>query len=95
VDDLLAQPGECDLTTTINWTQIKRTGERLGLQAIEFANLDKFLLNAGLLEELESILDKAQADSEKLTLSTGAREMILPGGMASSFQVLVHKKHKS
>lgn len=95
VDDLLAQPGECDLTTTINWTQVKSTGERLGLHVIEFANQDKFLLNAGLLEELEHRLENAGSDADKLTLSTGAREMILPGGMASSFQVLVHKKHKS
>lgn len=94
VDDLLAQPGECDLTTTINWTQVKRTGERLGFKVIEFASQDKFLLNAGLLEELELKLKKADTDAEKLTISTGAREMILPGGMASSFQVLVHKMHK-
>lgn len=94
VDDVLAQPGECDLTTTINWTQVKSTGERLGFKVIEFASQDKFLLNAGLLEELESRLETARTDAEKLTLSTSAREMILPGGMASSFQVLVHKKKK-
>lgn len=94
VDDVLAQPGECDLTTTINWTQVKSTGERLGFEVVEFAGQDKFLLNAGLLEELELMLESARTDAEKLTLSTSAREMILPGGMASNFQVLVHKKHK-
>ena len=94
VDDVLAKPGEYDLTTTINWTQVKTTAERLGFKAIEFASQDKFLLNAGLLEELAFKLENASTDGEKLTLSTGAREMILPGGMASSFQVLVHKKHK-
>ena len=94
VDDVLAQPGDCDLTTTINWTQVKTSGERLGFKVVEFANQDKFLLNAGLLEELEFKLNQADTESEKLTLSTSAREMILPGGMASSFQVLVHKKHR-
>ena len=91
VDDVLAQPGEYDLTTTINWTQVRRAS---GFEEIEFASQDKFLLNAGLLEELELMLENAQTDAERLTLSTSAREMILPGGMASSFQVLVHKKHK-
>ena len=91
VDDVLAQPGECDLTTTINWTQVKRAP---GFKVIEFAAQDQFLLKAGLLGELERMLENAQTDAEKLTLSTSAREMILPGGMASSFQVLVHKKHK-
>ena len=94
VDDVLAQPGECDLTTTINWTQVKTTAERLGFEVIEFASQDKFLLNAGLLEQLAFKLENAPTDGEKLTLSTGAREMILPGGMASSFQVLVHQKQK-
>jgi hypothetical protein len=31
-------------------------------------------------------------ESDKLCLRTEAREMILPGGMAQSFQVLVQKK---
>ena len=88
---MLAQPGEYDLTTTINWTQVRKVS---GFEEIQFASQDKFLLNAGLLEELESLVENAQTDAEKLALSTSAREMILPGGMASSFQVLVHKKHK-
>jgi SAM-dependent MidA family methyltransferase len=92
VDDVLAQPGECDLTTTINWTQVKRAGERLGFEVVEFASQDKFLLNAGLLEELELRLKQVDSEAEKLSLSTSAREMILPGGMASSFQVLVQRR---
>ena len=92
VDDVLAQPGECDLTTTINWTQVKRAGERLGFEVVEFASQDKFLLNAGLLEELELRLKQVNSEAEKSSLSTSAREMILPGGMASSFQVLVQRR---
>ena len=92
VDDVLAQPGECDLTTTINWTQIKTVGEKLGLKVVDFASQDKFLLRAGLLEEIEYQLSAAQNEAEKASLTSGAREMILPGGMASSFQVLVQRK---
>lgn len=94
VDDVLAQPGESDLTTTINWTQVKSTGDRCGFKVIEFASQDRFLLNAGLLEELEFMLEKAGTDAGKLALSTSAREMILPGGMASSFEILVQQKNK-
>ena len=94
VDDVLAQPGDYDLTTTINWTQVRSAGERFGFKVIEFVNQDKFLLNAGLPEELELKLQQTNSEAEKLRLSTGAREMIIPGGMASSFQVLVHNKHK-
>jgi SAM-dependent MidA family methyltransferase len=92
IDDLLSQPGEYDLTTSVNWTQVKTAGERLGFQAIEFASQDKFLLRAGLLDQLEYRLSKAETDAEKTALTIGAREMILPGGMASSFQVLIQKR---
>lgn len=91
VDDILGQPGECDLTSSVNWTQVRRTGENLGLQLIEFTSQDKFLLRAGFLEQMEHQLSMAKSDAEKLSLTTGAREMILPGGMASSFQVLVQR----
>jgi SAM-dependent MidA family methyltransferase len=89
VDDLLAQPGEVDITATINWAQLKRAG---GLKVVEFASQDKFLLRAGLLEEMEYLLTKTTNDAEKAALTAGAREMILPGGMASSFQVLVQER---
>jgi len=92
VEDVLDQPGECDLTSSVNWTQVKRAGEQLGLQVIDFAAQDKFLLRAGFLEQMEYQLSRAETEAEKMSLTTGAREMILPGGMASSFQVLVQKR---
>ncbi|HEY0366524.1 MAG TPA: SAM-dependent methyltransferase, partial [Pyrinomonadaceae bacterium] len=92
VDDLLSAPGEYDLTTSVNWTQVRSVSEKLGLQLIDFASQDKFLLNAGLLDQLQYRLEHAKSEAEKVSLTTGAREMILPGGMASSFQVLVQKR---
>ena len=92
VDDVLAQPGEHDITSSVNWAQVKRAGEKAGLRAVEFASQDKFLLSAGLLEVLERRSTKIESEAEKLSLTTGAREMILPGGMGSSFQVLVQQR---
>jgi SAM-dependent MidA family methyltransferase len=92
VDDVLAQPGECDITASVNWTQVKTAGERARLKVVEFASQDKFLLSAGLLTELEHQLSLARTEAERTALTTGARDMILPGGMASSFQVLVQRR---
>ena len=89
---MLAQPGEYDITSSVNWTQVRAVGEKFGFKVVEFASQDKFLLQAGLLEELEYQLSRAATEAEKASLTTGAREMILPGGMASSFQVLVQRK---
>jgi SAM-dependent MidA family methyltransferase len=91
VDDLLMAPGDHDLTSTINWTAFKATGEHLGLRTVEFARQDKFLLAAGLLDQLAAQSENA-SEAEKLRLSTAAREMILPNGMAASFQVLIQEK---
>lgn len=92
VDDVLSAPGEYDITSSVNWTQVKAIGERLGFEVVESASQDRFLLSAGLLDALQHGLQQIEKEADKLRLTTGAREMILPGGMASSFQVLVQKR---
>jgi SAM-dependent MidA family methyltransferase len=91
VQNLLADPGNTDLTSTINWTAVRTAGAALGLETVSFSRQDKFLLSAGLLEQLE-LQSTNLSEPEKIRLSTAAREMILPNGMAASFQVLVQKK---
>ena len=91
VDDVLSAPGEYDITSSVNWTQVKQAGERLGFEVVEFATQDKFLLKAGLLDELEHRLTRIENTADKTRLTIDARDMILPGGMASNFQVLVQR----
>ncbi len=90
--DVLSRPGAQDLTTTINWTQSKQAAARVGLQTILFSRQDEFLLRAGLLEQLEQMSAGLSSEAERMSLRLSAREMILPGGMSQSFQVLVLKK---
>jgi SAM-dependent MidA family methyltransferase len=92
VADVLARPGEHDLTTTINWTHVRQAGEAAGLETISFERQDEFLLRAGALDQLERLTAHLPGEAERLRLRVGAREMILPGGMSESFQVLVQKK---
>ncbi len=91
-DDVLARPGEQDLTTTVDWTQARRVCEALGLSTVSFERQDEFLLRAGLLDRLERMAAEAHSVADTIVLRTGARELILPGGMSESFQVLVMKK---
>ena len=88
----LARPGGQDLTTTVDWTLLRRVGEELGLRVISFGPLDDFLLRAGLLDRLERAATEATDGAEAAALRAGARELILPGGMSGSFQVLVQRK---
>ena len=91
-DDVLANAGEQDLTTTIDWTQITEAGERAGLQTHRFERLDRFLIAEGLLDRLAQIAQTATDTARTLQLTSSARELIMPDTMAASFQVLVQKK---
>jgi SAM-dependent MidA family methyltransferase len=92
VDDVLSAPGDYDITSNVNWSQVQEVGADLGFTTVVFAQQDRFLLDAGLLDELQRRMNTLTSDADKLSLTAGAREMILPGGMGSSFQVLVQKK---
>jgi SAM-dependent MidA family methyltransferase len=91
VDDVFAKPGEQDLTTTVDWTQIREAGERVGFLTARYERLDQFLMSEGLLDELEK-LTRELSPADALRLSTSAREMIMPHGLAASYQVLVQRK---
>jgi len=88
-DDVLSAPGEQDLTTTIDWDAVKEFGREYGFALKEFGRLDQFLLKCGVLEELDELAAKATSEVERLKLRTSLRELILPGGMAESFHVLL------
>jgi len=90
--NVFENPGEQDITTTVDWTYVKRLGEAEGLNTVNFERLDQFLLGAGILEQLELISAQTSLESDRATFRTRAREMILPTGMAASFQVLVQTK---
>jgi len=92
IDNVLASPGEQDLTTTVDWTQIKEVGRSAGLRAIRLERLDHFLLSEGI-GILSELVTHTRDPVEALRLSTSAREMIMPNGLAASFQVLVQEKH--
>ena len=88
----LAHPGEVDLTTTVDWTQMKEAGWRDRLESLSLDPLDQFLLREGLLDQL-SLLTRDAGAAEVAQLNLGARELIMPGRLASAFQVLVQRKH--
>ncbi len=90
-DDALARPGEQDLTTSVDWTSIRRAGEENGLQTILFERQDRFLMRAGLLEQLQQASANSRDEAELARLRISARDMILPDGMSASFQVLIQK----
>jgi SAM-dependent MidA family methyltransferase len=91
-DDLLARPGEQDLTATVDWTSIRNASASAGLRTKLFERQDKFLLQAGLLEQLERLTANAPSEAQSVSLRAEARHLILPDSMSASFQVLVQQR---
>lgn len=92
VDDLFARPGEHDLTTTVDWTQIQQAGARSGFETLRLQRLDEFLITEGALEALGDATNRVGDEVELFNFNAAARELIMPNGMAASFQVLVQRK---
>jgi SAM-dependent MidA family methyltransferase len=96
--DLLANPGEQDLTAHINFSDLQRAGERSGFSTLFFDRQAKFLLAAGamdhaLLEPLDDIdVASAEAALELREQREDARRLVLPDGIGEDIRVLVQGK---
>ena len=93
--DLLANPGEQDLTAHINFTDLQHAGERNGFTTLFFDRQAKFLLATGATEhELFKPLDEIATD-DPLSLREQreeARRLVLPDGIGEDIRVLVQGK---
>lgn len=92
VDDVLSHPGESDLTTTVDWTQIIESGQRHGLETLRFQPLKEFLGGEGIWNELMSAASLARDPVEQFKRNRYALELLKPDGLAGAFQVLVQRK---
>ena len=102
--DLLANPGEQDLTAHINFTDLERAGQREGATTLFFDRLAKFLLtlditNHELLRPVEDRQSCLSGEAGQTGLSVlhqareSARSLILPDGIGEDQRVLVQGKN--
>ena len=89
--DLLAHPGEQDITAHINFTDLIRAGEEAGFTTLFFDRQAKFLLALGAGEHplLRETADSPEARERK----EGARRLVLPDGIGEDIRVLVQGKN--
>jgi SAM-dependent MidA family methyltransferase len=85
-DDVLAHPGEADITTHVDFARLASVAERLGLTT-ELGRQGRFLLDLGLLERAGQL--GADADDEGRERIRDAVERLAgPDGMGDLFKVL-------
>ena len=96
--DLLANPGEQDLTAHINFDDLIRTGESQGLNTLFFDMQAKFLLAQGAAEHPllapigEAAIGSAEEGIALLDAREDAKRLILPDGIGAEIRVLVQER---
>ena len=85
--------GKQDITAHVDFTTLIKRGEELGLQSDWFGEQYRFLLSAGIVEEIEEIERSDASDERKLKLRLALKKLIMPdGGMGDTFRVLIQSK---
>jgi SAM-dependent MidA family methyltransferase len=96
--DLLTNPGQQDLTAHINFDDLIRTGETLGLSTLFFDMQAKFLLAQGAAEHSllapigEAAIGSAEEGIALLDAREAAKRLILPDGIGAEIRVLVQER---
>jgi SAM-dependent MidA family methyltransferase len=85
--------GSQDITSHVDFTTLMMSGEESGLQNDWFGEQYRFLLSAGIIEEIEKIERSNISEEEKLRLRLTLKKLIMPeGGMGDTFKVLIQSK---
>jgi SAM-dependent MidA family methyltransferase len=82
-DDLLANPGEQDLTAHVNWTAIQRSGEEAGLKTEIFCSQEEFLMH------IVKQIPEGQWSGESIRQ---LKTLTHPGFLGRAFRVLVQAR---
>ncbi|SFS49693.1 class I SAM-dependent methyltransferase [Marininema halotolerans] len=91
VEDILASPGEIDLTANVSFTSLQTWGEEVGLRSYWYGSQSHYLLETGILDEV-SFGQDTDPFSNEAKRRRAFRQLALPGGMGDSYRVLIQAK---
>ena len=90
VEDPYLRIGEQDITAHVNFSDLIREGAAVGLTTEEFKTQMDFLVQLGVLKELEALMPADTAEAIQRVMAV--KKLVLPGGMGERFKVLVQRK---
>ena len=88
-EDVLADPGERDITAHVSFTALEEHGARLGLEKVCFENLSQTLLAAGEADQFATAL-RADSHEEELRRRLQLKNLLF--GMGETFRTLVQRR---
>ena len=91
-EEFYMAPGEQDLTAHVNFTALRRWGERSGLETVGLTSQTAFLLALGKGNEFADLYEDGMDETEHLRARLQLKTLIFPEGMGERFQVLIQQK---
>ncbi len=92
-EDPFLRVGKQDITSHVDFTTLMRRGEEFGLATAWFGEQYRFLLGAGMMEEMMALEEKASGEEERLKNRLALKKLMLPeGGMGDTFKVLIQSR---
>lgn len=82
--------GEQDITADVNFSELMRVGDTLGLSTVKYTTQGQFLVDWGILEIFKTY-DKPQNQRDRLA----AKTLFMPEFMGRKFKVLLQSKNLS
>lgn len=82
-----------DITTHVDFSALIRTGETVGLQKIWYGEQYRFLMAAGIMEEMLALEARPTPEAQRIKDRLALKKLMLPeGGMGDTFKVLIQGK---
>jgi len=81
--------GDQDMTSHVNFSSVKRWGEKTGLRALGYCSQGSFLLSMGIDQEIAKL---AETSDDYLFELSRIKKLFLPQGMGESHKVLIQYK---
>lgn len=85
--------GEQDITSHVNFTAWKESGEKAGLREVAYMRQDRFLMKNGLLHKAVAHMDTDPFTSVAMKRNRAIQQLIDPAGLGGRFWVMVQAKH--
>jgi len=92
VEDLLANPGDQDLTAHVNFSGLIAAAKQAGLRAGELQPFGSFLLELGRKDEFQELFADCASEAERQHRARLLKTLLLPQGMGEAFRVLTLEK---
>ncbi len=89
LEDVLAEPGERDITAHVPFTALEEHGKRHGLEKVRFETLARTLLDAGEPDQFAAALE-ASSDAEQTRRRMQLKTLLF--GMGETFRTLIQRK---